>query len=189
MKHWKLLILGMTAITTSLHAQNAGNHNPYLEVSDVNIGGSDYVLVPPDANANAVQTSVEVSYRNDDIPTDGGTVLSEGGNTDVSVYEGGSVLTPMPHTWSDNDQGNKNLGLEATHSADLGTQKELYVRYDPPDGGISAPSQYKFYTMLKLDLISPGGGDNNDPVYNPIGGGDGGANGVSPIFFVFIFTV
>ena len=119
----------LSGITIMLPVSIFGqNHNPHFSVSDININGSDYVLVPPDSNANAVQTSVEVRYRNDDIPTDGDTVLSEAGNSDVSVYEGGSVLTPMPHTWSDNDQGNKDLGLEATHSANLGTEKELYVR-------------------------------------------------------------
>jgi hypothetical protein len=170
----------LSGITIMLPVSIFGqNHNPHFSVSDININGSDYVLVPPDSNANAVQTSVEVRYRNDDIPTDGDTVLSEAGNSDVSVYEGGSVLTPMPHTWSDNDQGNKDLGLEATHSANLGTEKELYVRYDPPDGGTSSPSQYKYYTMLKLDLISPAGGDHNDPENNPIDGGDGAGSSVT----------
>jgi len=154
---------------------SAQNHNPFFEVSDVHIGGNDYVLVPPDVNSNSIQTSVDINYRNNDIPSDGSTVLSEAGNVDVSVYEGGSLLSPMPHTWSDDDQGNKTLGLQATYDAALGTTKELSVSYTPPEGE-SSPINEKEFTMLKLDLITPAGDENNDPVNNPIAVGNDGAN-------------
>jgi hypothetical protein len=152
MKHWKLIIIAMTVITGSLSSQNAGNHNPEFSVSDVHIGGSDYVFIPPDVDATPFSTAVTMEYRNDDIPTDGSTALSWQSGDKIDVYEmGGTSALSMPTTWSDSDQGNKDLELEAQLDATEGNSQTLQATYTNTDGD-SSPVGERDFTLVKLDL-------------------------------------
>ena len=73
-----ICVLVVSNLLTSLYSQN---HNPAFTVSNLHIDGSDYVIIPPDADATPVRTGVTMTYRdndgdgNPDIPTEGSTAL------------------------------------------------------------------------------------------------------------------
>jgi hypothetical protein len=132
----------------------AQNHNPEFEISDVHLGGSDYVFIPPDAEATPFRTAVPLQYRDDNIPENGSTTLSWESGDKINVYEIGVTsaldLTQSP-TWSDADQGNKSLELEAHLDAGEGDSQTLQAIYTNPDGDDSPVGEREF-TLVKLDL-------------------------------------
>ena len=144
----------MLAITISTHAQNAANHNVAFDVSNIHIGGSDYVIIPADANATAVRTTVTMKYRNNDIPDDGSTELKWESGDKIEVYEGTNVLS-MPKTWSSGDQGNKSLGLEAKSDATAGDKQTLQGVFTNTDGDTS-PIGKREFTLIKVDITVNG---------------------------------
>ena len=132
----------------------AQNHNPEFEISDVHLGGSDYVFIPPDAEATPFRTAVPLQYRDDNIPENGSTTLSWESGDKINVYQTGVTsaldLTQSP-TWSDADQGDKSLELEAHLDAGEGDSQTLQAIYTNPDGGDSPVGEREF-TLVKLDL-------------------------------------
>ena len=132
----------------------AQNHNPEFEISDVHLGGSDYVFIPPDAEATPFRTAVPLQYRDDNIPENGSTTLSWESGDKINVYEIGVTsaldLTQSP-TWSDADQGDKSLELEAHLDAGEGDSQTLQAIYTNPDGDDSPVGEREF-TLVKLDL-------------------------------------
>lgn len=148
----------MIALVDVIRAQN---HNPYFEVSNVHIGGSDYVFIPPGANDTPFRTAVTMSYRDNNIPSSGETQLSWESGDKIDVYEIGSTsVLDMSNPWKDTDQGDKSLELEAQRDAYEGDSQTLQATYTNPDGK-SSPIGERAFTLVKLDLDIDTNGDDS----------------------------
>ena len=140
----------MLAISASLHAQNAGNHNPLFDMSDVHISGTDYVIIPPNANVTAERTSVTMKYRDNTTPSAGSTQLKWKSGDKIDVYESDSKLS-MPKTWSAGTQGDKILELEAHPDATAGNTQTLQAEYTNTPLAASPTGELEF-TLIKVEI-------------------------------------
>ena len=145
----KLALTACCCLTASMLLLPANNHNPLFDVSSVHIDGSDYVIIPPDANATAVRTGVTMQYRNGNAPTQGSTELSWQSGNKIDVYEAGAATDlNMPQTWIGGDQSDKDLELEARPAAIAGNKQTLEAVYTDASGKTS-PAVKKEFTLLR----------------------------------------
>lgn len=157
---WKRIILGVS-MASGLFAQNAGNHNPYFEVSNLMIGGSsmmlggtNFVMLPgASSTSTPIKTPITLHYRdNTNIPTQDSTVLSwSSGSGIIAVYDASSILT-MPKTWSNSDQSQvlgKVLELEAGSDASGGNKATLEIKHTGIDAG---PPVSKEFTVIQVEM-------------------------------------
>jgi len=152
-----ICVLVVSNLLTSLYSQN---HNPAFTVSNLHIDGSDYVIIPPDADATPVRTGVTMTYRdndgdgNPDIPTEGSTALGWESGNEINVFEGSAQLNLATHSWGSANQGEKSLGLEAAVGAATGNSQTLQATYTNPDGDTS-PIGERGFTLVEFDYDEP----------------------------------
>lgn len=144
---WKAFALGV-AMTGGLFAQNAVNHNPYFEVGNMRIGGSNFVMLPgASSTSNPVTTQITLDYRGD-VPDQDSTKLrwtSGGGTINIPSLS-------MPATWSGNDQtqvDGMSLNLEADSSASGGDTDTLEISQTSPNSG---PATSKVFTVIQVEM-------------------------------------
>lgn len=182
MNCWKLVCFLLSTVATSLYVQGAVNHNPYFDVSNVVVSGTNYIFIGEDDSADyGLRTNVTLKYRDAQIPDSGTTTLewTSGGNK-VFAFDTSSGTTPFDQgmtsyddsdhgkwEWTDSDQDNfENDNVYFQGKADhVSDNSEVSYSGDTVtlEASHSDSSQTfsKNFTLVKLniDAIKVSGGD------------------------------
>jgi len=171
MKHWKLIIIGMTMLAVSLHAQNAGNHNPEFRVPDTFMSGEPYIFIgEDDTEVFDPRTPITLQLRNPPEvgePYNGSTTLQWSNSpSNVLAFDESNAMTGFKDedqqgegetsgswSWSNDNQSNFDgdiIFFQGSASAQSGSTVTLesYHSDDVND------KFTKDFTLLKVDVES-----------------------------------